>query len=80
MTQNNEVVSAPPPASQIVPYYGWLEEIGKCRGTGHRWRQQFPWLRVINVFGRLYISREMIAEFERRAFSGELARDIAPRA
>jgi hypothetical protein len=78
MTQNDAVTSVPPHASQIVPFYGWLEEIGRCRGTGHRWRKDYPWLKVINVFGRLYISRETIADFERRALSGELARDIKP--
>jgi hypothetical protein len=33
---------------------------------------------VINIFGKLYITREMIAEFERRALAGELAKDIKP--
>jgi hypothetical protein len=80
VTHNLDSLPVRAPASNLVSFYGWLEELGKVRATGHRWRQQFPWLNegVINVFGRLYIKRETIAEFERRAVAGELAKDIKP--
>jgi hypothetical protein len=68
------------PPGNIVPFDGWLTSLGKNRTTGFRWRQQYGWLAegVVNIFGKLYIKRETIAEFERRAFAGELAKDIKP--
>jgi hypothetical protein len=80
MTQEHAIALVQPPASSVVPFHDWLEGMGRTRATGHRWRREFPWLKVINIFGKLYISRETIAEFERRAFAGELARDIKPAA
>jgi hypothetical protein len=59
-----------------VSFHSWLDELPRTRATGHRWRKEYPWLKVVNVFGKLYISRDMIAEFERRAMAGELAKDI----
>jgi hypothetical protein len=61
MTQENAAteISAQQRASNIVPFFNWLGEMGKSRATGH-------------------ISRDVIAEFERRAVSGELSRDIRP--
>lgn len=78
MTQESVIIPVPPHASRIVPFYGWLEEMGRTRATGHRWRKNYDWLKVVNIFGKLYISRETIAEFERRALAGELAKDIRP--
>jgi hypothetical protein len=78
MTQESATISVQPSASNVVPFHGWLEEMGRTRATGHRWRKEHPWLKTINIFGKLYISRAMIAEFERRAVAGELARDIKP--
>jgi hypothetical protein len=43
-----------------------------------RWRRQFPWLETTNIFGKLYIRRKTIEEFERRAIAGEFQRDIHP--
>jgi hypothetical protein len=78
MTQ--EVTSARQAASGIVPFQAWLDELTKTRATGHRWRKEYPWLNegIVNVFGKLYIRRETIAEFERRALAGELAKEIKP--
>ena len=64
--------------SNLVSYDAWLASLTKTRTTGFRWRKQYPWLKTVNIFGKLYISRETIAEFERRALAGELARDIKP--
>lgn len=66
---------APANASNYVSFYRWLNEIGRTKSTGHRWRKMWPWLRVVNVQGKLMISRETIAEFERRAEAGELAKE-----
>ena len=75
MTKSN-AIEAQQPASNIVPFYDWLEELGKCRATGHRWRKDYSWLEagIVNVFGRLYIRRETIREFENRALAGELSK------
>jgi hypothetical protein len=62
----------------LVAFDGWIKSLGRTRATGHRWRKTLPWLRVINIFGKNYISRETIAEFERRARAGEFKRDVHP--
>jgi hypothetical protein len=69
----------PNPAGNLVSFYGWINELNRTRATGHRWRREYPWLKVVNIFGKLYISRDTIAEFERRALAGELAKEIRVR-
>jgi hypothetical protein len=66
------------PPGNLVSYDAWIRSLNKTRATGFRWRKEYPWLKTVNIFGRRYISRETIAEFERRAMAGELARDIRP--
>ena len=61
------------PTSSLVSFEKWLEEINKTSATGWRWRQR-RWIETINIAGRLYISREVIAEFERRAAAGEFSK------
>jgi hypothetical protein len=67
-------------AGNLACFHGWLNGLHRTRGTGHRWRKELPWLEagIVNVYGRLYITKETIAEFERRALAGELAKDIKP--
>ena len=50
--------------SDLVSFDGWLKSLGRTRTTGHRWRKKFPWLTVTNIFGKNYISRHVIAEFQ----------------
>ncbi|HEY5743713.1 MAG TPA: hypothetical protein VIS99_14355 [Terrimicrobiaceae bacterium] len=69
-----------PGSGNLVAFDSWIKSLNKTRVTGHRWRQQFPWLKTVNIFGRLYISRDTIADFERRALGGELERQIRPAA
>ena len=66
------------PPGNLVSYDAWIRGLNKTRATGFRWRKEYRWLKTVNIFGRRYISRETIAEFERRAMAGELARDIKP--
>jgi hypothetical protein len=68
-----------PTAGDLVSFDVWLESLDRTRATGHRWRKQFPWLKTINVFGKLYIHRKTIEEFEQRASAGEFKRDIHPK-
>src|SRR5438128_1019089 len=58
--------------SNLVPFDGWLKALSLDRSTGYRYRQRGI-LKVVNVFGRLYITRDEVARFEKRAISGEFA-------
>jgi hypothetical protein len=61
-----------------VAFDPWIQCLNRIRATGHRWRKQFPWLKSVNIFGRLYICRKTIEEFERPALAGEFQKDIRP--
>jgi len=58
--------------SNLILFERWLESIGRVPATGWRWRRR-GWVEVQNICGRLYISRDAIAEFERRAAAGEFS-------
>jgi hypothetical protein len=66
------------PAGELVSFDLWIRTLNRTRATGHRWRKQFPCLKVLNVFGKLCVTRASIAEFERRALAGEFQRDVRP--
>ena len=59
-------------ASGLLAYDTWLASIPISPATGWRWRRQ-GLIEVINIYGRCYVSRSAIAEFERRAAAGEFA-------
>ncbi len=60
-------------ASDLISYDRWLEEISISPATGWRWRRDNR-IATININGRAYIRRSVIAEFERRAIAGEFAK------
>lgn len=60
----------------LVSYFVWLETLGKTRTTGWRWRK-CGLIEVVNIFGKLYVTRDEIARFEQRAMSGEFHKEIA---
>jgi hypothetical protein len=60
-------------ASNLVPFDGWLSELGKTRCTGWRWRDTGIVV-TVNIHGRHYITREEIARFEARAMAGDFAK------
>jgi hypothetical protein len=64
--------------TDLISFDKWLKGLGRTRTTGHRWRRKWPWLKTINIFGRVYVSRQVIEEFERRARAGEFERDVHP--
>ena len=64
-------------AGRMRTFKSYLNELGRSATTGWRWRQN-GWISVIQIAGKLYISEEQIAAFERRAIAGEFARDILP--
>jgi len=61
------------PASDLLAYDSWLSAIDRAPATGWRWRKD-GLIETINICGRLYVSRKAIAEFERRAASGEFSK------
>ena len=66
-------VSNPLPASDLVSYDRWLEEIGISSPTGWRWRKR-GLIPTTNINGRVYVRRSDVAAFERRAQAGDFAR------
>jgi hypothetical protein len=60
--------------SNLVSYDKWLSDVGITPTTGWRWRKR-GMIRTVNIYGRLYVSRQQIADFELRAAAGELARE-----
>jgi hypothetical protein len=61
-------------AGNLVSFDGWLDSLDKTRTTGWRWRKD-GLIKTVNIFGKLYISRDEIARFERRALAGEFHKD-----
>ena len=55
----------------------WLNQMGVTSTTGWRWRKKGI-LRMINIYGRLYLSEDAIADFLRRATAGEFAVESKP--
>ena len=58
--------------SNLVALDLWRKQIGLTAATVWRWRRR-GWIEVINIAGRLYISREAIARFEQAAAAGEFS-------
>lgn len=61
-------------AGNLVSFDGWLDSLDKTRTTGWRWRRD-GLVKTVNIFGKLYITRDEIARFERRALAGEFHKD-----
>jgi len=62
---------------KMISLNKFLEQIGVTPTTGWRWRKRGV-LKTINIYGRLYISEEAIADFLRRANAGEFAVESKP--
>jgi len=58
----------------LIALNQWLDSVGVQPITAWRWRRK-GWLPTINICGRVYVSREVIANFERRAAMGEFAKE-----
>ena len=61
--------------SQLTSFELWLASLGLTRTTGYRYRKQ-GLIQTTNIFGRLYVTREEIEKFERRAIAGEFHKDV----
>jgi hypothetical protein len=58
----------------LVALNAWLASLGVRPITASRWRRK-GWLQTINICGRVYVARETIADFERRAAAGEFSQE-----
>ena len=61
-------------ASGVKSLSTYRRELGRSKTTLWRYRRN-GWLKTINVLGKLYVTRESIAEFEAMMRSGELAKE-----
>jgi hypothetical protein len=64
--------------NKLVSLSKWLNEMGVTNTTGWRWRKK-GMLQVINIYGRLYLTEEAIAEFVKKAGAGEFSKNIKPK-
>jgi len=69
----SEELTSATTVSDLVAYDKWLSELSIAPATGWRWRKR-GWIPTINIAGRVYVSRQAIAEFEHRAAAGEFAK------
>jgi hypothetical protein len=67
---NIEIEAGSPPLQSFSKF---LRGLGVSKACAWRWRQR-GWLTTTNINGKVYISAEAIAEFKRRAESGEFAK------
>ncbi len=60
--------------SSLFSFDEYLRGRGLTRTTGYRYRKQ-GLLTVVNIFGRLYVTRDEIEAFERKAIAGNFAKE-----
>ena len=58
----------------MVSFDAWLNSLNRTRCTGWRWRKN-GLVSTHNVFGKLYITRDEIARFEKCALSGKFHKE-----
>ena len=63
--------------SKLFCFYRYLEGRSLTRSTGYRYRQQ-GLIKTVNIFGRLYVTRQEIEKFERRALNGDFHKPKTP--
>lgn len=57
----------------MVSLNRWVSDLGIAPVTAWRWRKR-GLLETVNINGRLYLTRETIESFARRAQAGEFAK------
>jgi hypothetical protein len=65
--------TTPEAVAGITSLSVYRRQFGVSKTTLWRYRRN-GWLKTINVLGKLYVTRESIAEFEAMMRSGELAK------
>ncbi len=58
------------PVGDLVLFNRWLESIGITAATAWRWRRD-GLISTVNISGRVYVSRNEIARFEKCAGRGD---------
>lgn len=63
---------------ELISLRRFRADLGVAPSTPWRWIKR-GWLdQPLNIAGRLYLSREQIDRFKRRAAAGEFARSVCP--
>lgn len=73
MATNHATQSNADPSS-LYPFDGYLQGRNLTRTTGYRYRKR-GLIHCVNIFGRLYVTRDEIERFERRAIAGDSHQD-----
>ena len=60
--------------SDLFSFDEWLRGRNLTRTTGYRYRKQ-GLISTVNIFGRLYVTRQEIKDFEKRAIAGEFSKE-----
>jgi hypothetical protein len=68
--QNN---SSLPFTANLILFALWLRSIPLTSTTGWRYRQR-GWISTVNLCGRVFVTKDEIARFERRAIAGEFSK------
>ena len=63
---------------KLISFNKWLADMGITGTTGWRWRKRGI-IKTVNIYGRLYVSTDVVTEFYRRAEAGEFAKDVKPK-
>jgi hypothetical protein len=68
------IVERPGETPLLRSLTAFIADLGVTKTTAWRWRKR-GWLKVTNIAGKLYVSAEDDAEFNRRAKAGEFAQE-----
>ena len=75
MTNANRATPSNADPCNLFSFDEFLRGRNLTRTTGYRYRKD-GLLKTVNIYGRLYITREEIEKFERRAIAGEFSKTV----
>src|ERR1700686_1447045 len=65
--------SSPHFTANLILFALWLRSIPLTPTTGWRYRR-LGWISTVNLCGRVFVTKDEIARFERRAIAGEFSK------
>ncbi len=74
ITDERQETSSASNLSDLFSFDEWLRGRSLTRTTGYRYRKQ-GLISTVNIFGRLYVTRQSIKDFEKRAIAGEFSKE-----
>ncbi len=74
MSTANHATQSNADPSNLFAFDEYLRGRNLTRTTGYRYRKQ-GLIHTTNIFGRLYVTRDEITAFERRAIAGEFHKE-----